>query len=108
MAGWPGDADGDVFRRLAAHGFDFSRRYTVDYNVDFDSWPPDRAAIDLLESLHGPVAVYEPDDDGYGYIQFKIHDLVKYEYVTAVQRQVSIAMKQYGGVCESWGVMHEG
>jgi len=37
---WPDDADGGVFRNLAANAFDFSKQYSVDYNVDFDSWPP--------------------------------------------------------------------
>jgi hypothetical protein len=106
-ADWPDDADGGVFRRLAEHGFDFSKPYSVDYNVDFDSWPPQQAAIDLLDSLHGPVAIYNPDESGDGYIQFQIHAPVTYEGVVAVQRKVSAEMEPYGGVCESWGVMQD-
>ncbi len=73
---WPDDADGGVFRRLVEHGFDFSKPHSVDYNVDFESWPPVQVAIELLESLYGPVTLYDPDEHGDGYIQFQIHDRI--------------------------------
>ncbi len=106
-ADWPDDADGGVFRRLVEHGFDFSKPYSIDYNVDFDSWPPQQAAIDLLDSLYGPVKVYAPDEHGDGYIQFQINAPVTYEGVTTVQHKVSAAMEPFGGICESWGVMQD-
>jgi len=34
---WPGDVDGDVFRRLDAARFDFSKEGDVDFNIDFDT-----------------------------------------------------------------------
>ena len=104
---WPDDADGSVFRRLVEHDFDFSKPHSVDYNVDFESWPPAQGAIELLDSLYGPVTLYDPDEHGDSYIQFQIHAPVTYEGVTAVQRKVSAAMEPYGGVCESWGVMQD-
>ncbi len=104
---WPDDADGGVFRRLFEHGFDFSKPQSVDYNVDFYSWPPSPGAIELLESLYGPVTLYAPDEHGNGYIQFQVLAPVTYEGVTSIQRKVSIAMEPYGGVCESWGVMQD-
>ena len=107
IADWPDDADGGVFRRLRDHGFDFSKPHSVDYNVDFDSWPPQKAALDLLNSLYGPVTLYAPDEHGDGYIQFKICAPVTYEGVTAAQRTASAAMESFGGVCESWGVMQD-
>ncbi len=36
---WPQDADGDVFRQLQKSGFDFTKLYVVDFNVDFAKWP---------------------------------------------------------------------
>ena len=104
---WPDDADGDVFRRLAESDFDFSKPHTVDYNVDFNSWPPQQPAIDLLASIYGAIEISEPGEFGAGYVLFQIHAPVTYEYVTTVQRNVSIAMAPYGGICESWGVMSE-
>ena len=102
---WPSDADGDVFRRLFANGFDFSKPHSVDYNVDFNVWPPAKAAINQLESMFGSIKIYEPDEHGDGYIQFQIIAPVTYETVTTIQRTVSAAMEPFGGICDSWGVM---
>ncbi|MBK8212191.1 MAG: ribonuclease E inhibitor RraB [Myxococcales bacterium] len=102
---WPNDADGDVFRRLVNAGFDFSRDWSVDYNVDFEVWPPAAAALELLRSRYGHIDLYPPDEHGTGYVQFQIVGPVTYEGVTSTQRQVGAAMRPFGGVCESWGVM---
>ena len=104
---WPNDADGDVFRRLEAHGFDFGKPHTVDYNVDFDHWPPDSEALEVLRRQYGSVEVYEPDGDYSGYVQFRVCGPVTYESVTDVQRRTTAAMQPHGGVCESWGVLQE-
>lgn len=104
---WPDDADGDVFRRLAEHGFDFSKQYCVDYNVDFEVWPPAQAAIEHLESMYGPITLHDPSGRSGGYIQFNILGRLTYEEVTSIQRKVSAAMKPYGGICESWGVLQD-
>ena len=37
---WPETADGDVFRRLQSSQFDFSSLREIDFNVDFEHWPP--------------------------------------------------------------------
>ena len=103
---WPNDADGEVLRRLEADGFDFSKSYTVDYNIDFDSWPPALEALELLKSKYGNIEVYEPDEDYAGYVQFQINAPITYEGVTSTQRNASSAMQPFGGVCESWGIMH--
>ncbi|GAB3381855.1 hypothetical protein GCM10027432_09760 [Lysobacter fragariae] len=103
---WPDDADGDVFRRLEADGFDFSKSYAIDYNVDFETWPPAPAALEILRSQYNNVEVFEPDEDGDGYVLFQITGLVTYEGVTSVQRRTSSTMQPYGGICDSWGVLH--
>jgi len=105
-ADWPDDADGGVFRRLAASGFDFQKSWIVDYNVDFEDWPPTAAAMELLRELYGELVLYPLEDDSAGYVQFQITGLVTYEGVISVQLRTSAAMRPYGGVCESWGVLH--
>ena len=104
---WPDDADGGVFRRLAEHHFDFSKSHTVDYNIDFINWPPPQQALALLESMYGSVALYEPDEHGDGFAQFRVHGRVTYEGVVSVQRSASNAMRPFGGICESWGVTQD-
>jgi hypothetical protein len=107
IADWPDDADGDVLRRLADHDFDFSAPHLVDYNVDFENWPPSTAAIERLESLYGRISLHPPSHDDCGYAQFQVFAPLTYESVTTVQRQASGAMAPWGGVCESWGVMQD-
>lgn len=103
---WPDDADGDVFRRLESCGFNFAKEYPVDYNVDFDSWPPHPDAVKLLQERYGPIDLFAPEDDSKGIVLFRVTGLVSYERVASVQRIVTAAMRPYGGVCESWGVLH--
>lgn len=102
---WPQDADGDVLRRLAARGFDFSRDIAIDFNVDFDEWPPAPEALELLRASYGALELFEPFDGSAGYILFQVIGRVSYESITAIQRDASSAMRPFGGICESWGVL---
>ena len=104
---WPANADGDVFRRLKASGFKFEVEYVIDYNVDFESWPPPQAAIAALRTEFPNAKIIEPEDDFGGYVQFQERSRLTYPRVIEVQESVTAAMAQYGGVCESWGVMQE-
>jgi hypothetical protein len=106
-ADWPDDVDGGVFRRLVEHGFDFSQPHWVDFNVDFDSWPPSESAVAWLKSNYDSVELVAPSDDFNGYAEFRVFGPVTHESVTTVQRRVSSAMSQWGGICESWGVMQD-
>lgn len=106
---WPNDADGDVFRRLESHGFDFTKEYDVDFNVDFDDWPPPAESVNLLKSKYNNVEIVEPEntESGNGYTTFQIRAKVTYELVTKTQKEVTQAMNKYRGWCESWGVLQE-
>jgi hypothetical protein len=105
---WPEDGCGDVFRRLRKGNFDFSKSYAVDYNVDFENWPPAPAAVSWLERAFGDVTLYPPENDSDdGYILFQVEGALTYEGVKSVMRDVTAAMEPFGGVCESWGVFHD-
>lgn len=104
---WPNDADGDVFRRLESDGFDFTKSYMVDFNVDFDNWPPTQEAIDRLKSLVGEFQIFEPNEEFDGYLLFQVLMKLNYEKVSLIQQKVSEAMAPFGGVCESWGVLSD-
>ena len=107
-ATWPDDADGDVLRKLESVGFDFSQSYAVDFNVDFATWPPATEAVTLLESMFGAVQQFEPEEtDESGYLFFQVHGPLSYEIVTSVQRRATSAMAGFGGICESWGILHQ-
>ena len=105
---WPTDADGDVFRRLEAKGFDFGAEYEIDFNVDFDDWPPHRDAVAWLESRYSKVKIWGPEPDFSGYVQFKLRSKLTYALVMDVQREATAGTREYGGICESWGVLQPG
>jgi hypothetical protein len=104
---WPQDADGDVFRRLESDGFNFDLLHSIDFNIDFDAWPPSPELIKLLRNQYSNLKVFEPDDQGSGYVQFVVESKLTYELVMFIQSSVSELAAPFGGVCESWGVMHE-
>ncbi len=103
---WPDDVDGDVFRRMKSSGFDFDAKVDIDFNVDFDDWPPSSELIELLGKQFSTVKMYEPDEHGNGYIQIVLNELVTYELVMYIQSSVSELAAPFGGICESWGVLH--
>lgn len=106
MTSFPNDADGDVLRGLSESGFDFSQRCLVDFNVDFEEWPPSSAGIRALSKQHPSIKVYDPDGQNRGYLLFQVYDFLTYELVTRVQAEVTELMAPFGGECVSWGVLH--
>tara|TARA_R110002167_G_scaffold61789_3_gene174590 strand:+ start:998 stop:1273 length:276 start_codon:yes stop_codon:yes gene_type:complete len=91
---------------LLDSGLDFSEPHSVDFNVDFDQWPPSPAATSLLKSKFDVVEIYEQEDDFGGYILFTLNEIITYDLVMNIQSDVTKLMSEYGGVCESWGVLH--
>lgn len=102
---WPDDADGDVLRRMKSSGFDFDQPCSIDFNVDFETSPPPRAATKILEQKYPSTKIYSSIDGG-DYAQFQIHGRLTYDLVVSVQREISHQMAEFGGICESWGVLH--
>ena len=102
---FPRDVDGDVLRRMLANGFDFLIPARVDFNIDFAGWPPSQELLIELKKRFAEVTIHEPGEYG-GYISLVVTALVTYELVTSIQRSVSSLGAPFGGVCESWGVMH--
>ena len=109
MNTWPNDVDGDVLRRLDAHHFDFSKPSLVDFNIDFEHWPPKPEAIEVLKSHFSSIELVNPDDDfdDGGYVLICIEDIVSYELVINTQNMLTELMRPFGGWCESWGVMSD-
>jgi len=103
---WPNDADGDVFRRLNSKGFDFSKTYILDFNIDFDHWPPSERAIQAVQAVFPGAKLHEDEEDGSGYVLFQINGLLTYECVMETQARASALVADYGGKCDSWGVLH--
>ena len=104
---WPNDVDGDVFRRMEESGFDFAKYHFIDFNVDFNSWPPMPEAVAVIRRKYPNASIHEPRGEGRGYVQFQVHAFVSYDLVMKMQREMSTLMADFGGRCESWGVMQD-
>lgn len=104
---WPSDADGDVFRRLERSGIDFSKPIVIDFNVDFEVWPPKEEAVALIRRSYPNATVHEPCGEDQGYVRFQVHAPVSYDLVMWVQREISNLLAEFGGRCESWGVLQD-
>ena len=103
---FPDDVDGDVLRKLEEVGLDFDQPHSIDFNVDFNSWPPPGDALKTLKDKFGSIEVYEPEGEYDGYVLFTLKELLTNELVIDTQNQASEQMSEFGGVCESWGVSH--
>ena len=102
---WPRDADGDVFRRLQTRNFDFDVLHKIDFQIDFDTWPPSDKAVALLKRTFADVDICDPEADSAGYIEVSIVDRLTYEFVTGAQANISRLLTAFGGRCEAWGVL---
>lgn len=107
---WPVGADGDVFRNLEAHNFDFGKECLVEFIVEFDQWPPLDEALEVLDELYDDVSLVEPDaaeqasGSTDGYVQVQIEALLDYEFVVTMQAQLTQQLTLFKGRCQSWEV----
>ncbi len=104
---WPDTIDGDVFRRMQDSNFDFSKKYKIDFNVDFESWPPSEEMFRKLQKAFANVRYIEPEGEYDGYIAIHIYEKLTYKLVMNIQKEISDLVKKYSGICESWGVMQD-
>jgi hypothetical protein len=105
---WPDTKDGKLFNRLARQGVNFNKPHYIEFNVDFDHWPPPIAAINELQSRFGTIKVFEPscqDNAQAGYIALKTFTTVTYEFVMDTQQEITDCVSRYGGYCNSWAIL---
>ena len=102
---WPGDVDGDVFRRLEANGFDFSSRHWVDFNIDLENRPPWDGVIQQVQTQFPDADVTIEGGDGREYLLVRLFDSLTYEFVLRIQDELSKIAAPFGGCCDSWGVL---
>lgn len=101
----PDDPDGEVIRGLIEDRFDFSKSHVIDFNVDFEEWPPAPEAIAALRREYSDVEVIEEDNDD-KYVLFQVEAKLTYDLVKKVQSRATELVSKYGGHCDSWGVLN--
>lgn len=105
---WPNNKDAQLLRRLERDGINLSNFHNVEFNVDFDRWPPAAEVLALLKARYGNAKLFEPgslDEMQEGYVSLRIKSVVSYEFVSRMQREISDVVSGFGGYCNSWAVV---
>lgn len=98
---WPDDVDGGVMRRLQSSGFPFDRETEIDFNIDFDE-PQRVGMVCSIAQQAFPAAKVTAED---GNMRVQVCALLSYPYVIEVQAELTQICSEFGGKCESWGVL---
>ena len=109
---YPDDVNGDVFRRMEGHGFDFSKEHVVDFH-----------AVMATEEEADQIALMYVADDKTGdelvNIETKPHPkggmevflskkmIVTYEAVTKFESILAERVSNLNGYLDGWGVLSE-
>ena len=105
---WPNNKDKELLDRLERNGVNFSKPHVIEFNVDFYRWPPPEEAISGLQQRYGNLKLFEPGGiDGMqeGYISLTTRARLSYQFVIDTQKEISRIVSQYGGYCNSWGIL---
>jgi len=109
---YPDDVNGDVFRRMKAHGFDFTREHVVDFHAVFAT----EAEADRIARLY--VADHKAGDK-FTNIETKPHReggmqltlskkmIVTYEAVSAFEAMLKERVSEVDGYLDGWGLLQE-
>jgi len=107
---YPGDATGDVFRRMQESAFDFA----IPHDVDFYALFPTEEAADVVAHQYledhkagAPLLEIEtrPSDQGGMELKLVINMFVTYENVTRIEAELTRRAAGAGGHSDGWGVM---
>lgn len=103
---WPDDDDGRVLRRLRDKGFDFTKKYVLDFVVDFEPWPPDVQVRQRILKEFPNTVEYRDEETGESTLIVKTEDFLTYRFVVETQARLTKLASESGGWCDSWGVLH--
>ena len=107
---YPDDANGDVFRRMERHGFDFSQEHVVDFHAVMATeeeadkvarmFLADHKAGQKLENIET-----KPHEVGGMCLDLAKKMIVTYESVAAFEALLAERVSQFEGYLDGWGVM---
>ncbi len=109
---YPKDVNGDVFRRMEAHGFDFSMEHVVDFHAVMATeeeadqiarqYLADHKAGDRLTNIET-----KPHPKGGMEVHLAKKMLVTYETVTRFEGTLGERVSKLNGYLAGWGVLQE-
>jgi hypothetical protein len=109
---YPDDVNGDVFRRMENHGFDFTSEHVVDFHAVFATeamadqiarmYVADHKAGDRFTNIET-----KPFDQGGMELTLSKRMLVTYEAVSAFESTLADRVSQVDGYLDGWGVLQQ-
>jgi Regulator of ribonuclease activity B len=109
---YPEDANGDVFRRMEEHSFDFSIEHIVDFHAVFASeGEADQIAL-MFVADHDAGDKYvnietKPYDEGGMELTLSKNMLVTYKAIYQLEKLLSERVSSVEGYLDGWGVLQE-
>jgi hypothetical protein len=109
---YPNDLNGDVFRRMEAHGFDFKVPHDVEFFAIFptEELADEVATLYLEEHRAGETMKKirtKPGRDGGMELVLVKPMLVTYENVDRFESELGNRVAARGGYLDGWGVLQE-
>jgi regulator of RNase E activity RraB len=109
---YPDDKNGDVFRRMERHGFDFSKEHVVDFHAVMATeeeadkvarmFVADHKAGQKLEDIET-----KPHEVGGMRLDLAKRMILTHESVTAFESLLAERVSQFDGYLDGWGVMQQ-
>jgi hypothetical protein len=109
---YPDDANGDVFRRLEEHDFDFSVEHVVDFFAVFatEAEADQIARLYLADHQAGDKLVNietKPSPEGGMELTLSKKMIVTYEEVSRFEQTLAERVARVDGYLDGWGVMQD-
>jgi hypothetical protein len=109
---YPDDENGDVFRRMASHGFDFSKEHVVDFHAVMATEEEANKVARMFLADHNAGQKLEnietkPHEVGGMRLDLAKKMIVTYKSVTEFESLLAERVSQFEGYLDGWGVMQE-
>jgi len=107
---YPDDTNGDVFRRMEAHGFDFTTEHVVDFHAVFATEEDADRIARMYVADHKTGEKFtnietKPFEQGGMALTLSKRMLVTYEAVSAFESKLAERVSQVDGYLDGWGVL---
>ncbi|WP_394562184.1 ribonuclease E inhibitor RraB [Aquipseudomonas alcaligenes] len=109
---YPNDANGDVFRRLEEHGFDFSKEHIVDFQAVFSTEAEaDQIARMYLADHHAGDKLInietKPYPEGGMELILSKKIIITYQAISTFEKELENRVSKVEGYLDGWGVLQE-
>jgi hypothetical protein len=112
LMNYPNNENGDVFRRMEAHNFDFSKKHVVDFHAVLST-------EDAASQIGRMYLADHHSGDKFVNIETKPHQiggmelllskemLVTYDAISEFEKELAARVAKFEGYLDGWGVLQE-